>query len=232
MQASQPTQLPFRLSAVIFDMDGLMLDTERLAREAWYRTMREWGYDLAEETYLSVIGTTAARTRQVFREALGDDIPIEDMYAHKQRYVDQAIEQNRIPIKPGLIELLDQLDAWQMPRAVASSTARAMVLRKLGVTNLVHRFDVLVGGDEVTHGKPAPDIPLEAARRLGISPSECVVLEDSDNGVRAAHAAGMLTIMAPDLKPPSDEVRQLTYRVVPSLREAWNILVRLHTIGD
>ncbi len=206
--------------AVIFDMDGLMLDTEALAREAWFATMQRWGYALSDEVYLRVLGTTGARTRDIFREAFGPDIPIEAMYDHKQRYVDEAIASGRIAVKPGLDELLDWLEARSIPKAVASSTVRALVLKKLGLVGLVGRFDVIVGGDEVAHGKPAPDIFLEAARRLNARPADCVVLEDSENGVRAAHAAGMRVIMVPDLKPPDDEVQALAHRVVPSLREA------------
>ncbi|BCX02967.1 MAG: hydrolase [Candidatus Roseilinea sp.] len=210
--------------AVIFDMDGLMLDTEALAREAWFETMRRWGYTLTDDVYLRVLGTTGARTRDIFREAFGPNIPIEAMYDHKQRYVDEAIASGRIAVKPGLVELLDWLDAQRIPKAVASSTARALVLKKLGLVNLAARFDAIVGGDEVAHGKPAPDIFLEAARRLNVLPCACVVLEDSENGVRAAHAAGMHVIMVPDLKPPDDDVRALADHVLPSLHEAQRVL--------
>lgn len=210
--------------AAIFDMDGLMLDTESLAREAWFETMRRWGYALTDDVYLRVLGTTGARTRDIFREAFGPDIPIEAMYDHKQRYVDEAIASGRITIKPGLIELLDWLDAQHILKAVASSTVRALVLKKLDRVNLAGRFDAIVGGDEVTHGKPAPDIFLEAACRLGMAPGACIALEDSENGVRAAHAAGMRVIMVPDLKPPDDETRALADCVLPSLHEALQVL--------
>jgi len=206
--------------AVIFDMDGLMLDTESLAREAWFATMRRWGYELSDDVYLRVLGTTGAHTREIFRAAFGPDIPIEAMYDDKQRYVDEAIASGRIAIKPGLIELLDWLDAQRIPKAVASSTVRRLVLKKLERVGVAGRFDAIVGGDEVAHGKPAPDIFLEAARRLNVLPADCVALEDSENGVRAAHAAGMSVIMVPDLKPPADEVRTLAHRVVTSLHEA------------
>jgi HAD superfamily hydrolase (TIGR01509 family) len=215
------------IHAVIFDMDGLMLDTETLAREAWFQTMREFGYPLTDAIYLQVLGTTGARTRRIFQEAFGEDIPVEAMYACKQRYLDEAIDAGRVAVKPGLVALLDQLDSWRVPKAVGSSTARALVLKKLGAAGLVERFDVIVGGDEVAHGKPAPDVFLEAARRLGIAPAGCLVLEDSDNGVRAAHAAGMRVIMVPDLKLPDDNTIPLTYRITPTLADAADLLAEL-----
>lgn len=203
--------------AIIFDMDGLMLDTETLAREAWFNTMRFFGIELTDAVYLQVLGTTGARTRQIFQEAYGEAIPIDAMYAHKQTYIDDAIAQGRISTKPGLSALLDHLDAHHIPRAIGSSTVRELVLRKLEAAGVRNRFDVIVGGDEVQHGKPAPDIFLRCAALLGMPPAQCLVLEDSDNGARAAHAAGMRCIIVPDLKPPAEDVLPLATAVVNSL---------------
>jgi HAD superfamily hydrolase (TIGR01509 family) len=208
------------ISAVIFDMDGLMLDTETLAREAWFATMRDFGIDLTDEVYLQVLGTTGARTRQIFTEAYGDHIPIDQMYARKQMLLDDAVMRGRVKTKPGLIELLDYLDARQIKKAVGSSTVHALVLKKLGTVGLVDRFPVIVGGDDVVRGKPAPDIFLRCAELLGVSSSVCLVLEDSDNGVRAAHAAGMCVIVVPDLKPPAKDVQALAWQIVGSLHDA------------
>lgn len=213
--------------AVIFDMDGLMLDTETLAREAWFNTMHTYGIGLTDAVYLQVLGTTGARTRQIFQEAYGQDIPIDAMYEHKQQYIDDAIAQGHIAAKPGLIALLDYLDANHIPKAVGSSTSRALVLKKLEVAGVHDRFKVIVGGDEVQHGKPAPDIFLRCAEMLKIPPANCVVLEDSDNGVRAAHAAGMKCIMVPDLKPPADDVLPLADAVVRSLNEVIEAIGKL-----
>jgi HAD superfamily hydrolase (TIGR01509 family) len=210
--------------AVIFDMDGLMLDTETLAREAWFNTMRTFGIALTDEIYLQVLGTTGARTRQIFQEAYGAGIPIDAMYDHKQKYIDDAIAQGRIAAKPGLVALLNHLDANGIPKAVGSSTVRALVMKKLKAAGVRDRFEVIVGGDEVQHGKPAPDIFLKCAELLNVPPANCLVLEDSDNGIRAAHSAGMQCIMVPDLKPPADDVRLLANAVVGSLDEALNVI--------
>lgn len=210
--------------AVIFDMDGLMLDTETLAREAWFNTMHEFGIDLTDAVYLQVLGTTGARTREIFQEAYGADIPIDAMYARKQQLIDEAIAQGRIAAKPGLLALLDWLDAHGIPKAVGSSTYREWVLKKLTAAGIAQRFEVIVGGDEVQHGKPAPDIFLRCAEIMGVQPANCVVLEDSDNGVRAAHAAGMRCIIVPDLKPPADDVLPLADAVVDSLDDVFKVI--------
>jgi HAD superfamily hydrolase (TIGR01509 family) len=178
--------------------------------------------------YLQVLGTTGERTRRIFETAFGAGIPIDAMYDYKQRAIDRAIASGGISVKPGLIVLLDQLDAWGMPKAVASSTARALVLRRLSAVGLVDRFNAIVGGDEVAHGKPAPDVFVEAARRLGVPASACAVLEDSDNGIRAAHGAGALAIMVPDLKPPDADTAAFAWRVVPSLTDALALLRAFH----
>ena len=210
--------------AVIFDMDGLMLDTETLAREAWFNTMHEFGIKLTDAVYMQVLGTTGARTRRIFQEAYGEGIPIDEMYAHKQAYIDDAILKGRITAKPGLIKLLDWLEARHTSKAVGSSTSRELVLRKLNAAGVRDRFQVIVGGDEVQHGKPAPDIFLKCAEMLHVPPALCVVLEDSDNGARAAHAAGMKCIIVPDLKPPADDVLPLVDAVVKSLVDVVDLI--------
>jgi len=133
---------------------------------------------------------------------------------------DAIVERDGIAIKPGLFELLDWLDAESIPKAVATSTRRDRAQAKLAQTGLLERFVALVGGNEITHGKPAPDIFLLAAQRLDHAPDTIVVFEDSEPGVRAALAAGMTPIMVPDLHPPSDDLLALAPLVVPSLAHA------------
>jgi HAD superfamily hydrolase (TIGR01509 family) len=207
----------FKLSAVIFDMDGLMLDTERISIRAWDLAMAERGYSIPPETYLQVLGRNIQGTRSVFCQALGDELPFDEIYRRKQYFVDEIIAQDGIALKPGLLELLDTLTQKSLPKAVGSSTARPTVWKKLTLTGIANRFDVIVCGDEVQHGKPAPDIFLAAAAQLAVAPAGCLVLEDSENGIQAAHAAGMIPVMIPDLKQPAEEIRQIAYRVFPSL---------------
>ncbi|MBV7332768.1 HAD family phosphatase [Chloroflexi bacterium TSY] len=205
------------ISAILFDMDGLMLDTERMAQIAWQEAGAEWGYTFTPEIYLQAVGRTAQATGEIFRNIFGQDFPFDELYERKQQRFYAMLESSHIPTKPGLFELLNQIDELGLRKAVATSTGKQLALKKLTLTGLIDRFSIIVGGDEVPYGKPAPDIFLAAARRLDVSPDQCMVLEDSEAGIRAAHAAGMAPIMVPDLKPPSAEVASLAYRVLPSL---------------
>ncbi len=218
--------------AVIFDMDGLMLDTERLARAAWRRAMQDKGFEIEDAIYLLIVGRTIKDAQKILAEAYGPDFPFQEVYDLRQTYYDDDLTINGVPVKQGLLELLDFLDAHHIPKAVASSTHRKFAGVKLTGAGIAARFDAAIFGDEVINGKPAPDLFLEAARLLRVSPRECVVLEDFEAGVRAAYAAGMLPVMIPDLKQPSPDVSVLTYRIVPSLEEVVPILEKLLEKGS
>lgn len=207
-----------KLEAIIFDMDGLMLDTERLAQQAWLEVTASKGYTLTPADYQAVIGRNRKGTTAFFQEKFGADFPIEALYAQKQARLMDLMETEGIPIKPGLWPLLAQVDAWGLKKAVATSTYRDLALKKLAWTNLLPQFAVIVAGDEVAQGKPAPDSYLAAAKLLQVEPAACIVLEDSEPGVQAAHSAGMRVIMVPDLKPPSAKIQQVADVVLPSLK--------------
>lgn len=205
------------IAAVLFDMDGLMFDTERLILRSWQRAMVDFGYQPSEEVFLRSVGRTVAATNQILRAAYGPDFPLGSTNARTGEYVWQEVDAHGAPIKPGLLALLDFLEARGLPRAVASSSERASIERLLGSVHLQPRFAAIAAGDEVAQGKPAPDIFLLAASRLGVDPAHCLVLEDSEAGTRAAHAAGMAALIVPDLILPSAEVAALAAAVLPDL---------------
>ncbi len=209
---------------MIFDVDGLMLDTEILARRAWDRAMSDWNLTIPDSTYAKLVGRRVDDVGKIIAEEMGAHVPFEEIALRKSEYLEASIANNGIPIKPGLLELLDWLDKRRISKAVASSTHRQVLLRKLALTGLVGRFTVMVCGDEIAQGKPAPDIFLAAARHLQVAPSECIVLEDSEPGIIAANAAGMIPILVPDQIKPSAEAVALAFRVLPSLHDVKELL--------
>ncbi len=213
--------------AVIFDMDGLMLDSQRPATDAWTRAVASLGYRLTEDLNLQLLGRTPRDSDAILRAAFGADFPVDTARDAARQLFRELTRGRGIPVKPGLRELLDFLEGRAIQTAVASSSPRAACVRHLQQADLLQRFAVLVCGDEVTAGKPAPEIFLTAASQLGVRPEACVVLEDSFAGIRAAHAAGMIPIMVPDLHLPDEDTRTLAYSVVPTLHQARDVIAAL-----
>lgn len=218
----QPAALPARPHAVIFDMDGLMLDSERALLGCLEHIAREHGYEVPRSLLLSLIGSSDGATRQRLGDALGMERTDALLSASYARY--DGIVQAGVPHRPGIIELLELLVEHQVPRAVATATRQPLASRKLEAAGLLHYFDAVATSTEVAHSKPAPDIYLLAADKLGIDPRHCLALEDSPTGVRAALAAGMTTVQIPDLLAPDDEVRALGHRIVDSLDDVRRLL--------
>lgn len=212
------------VKAVIFDIDGLMIDSERISQRSWTQTLDIAGFELTEAIYLQMIGRTEKDVKQILKQAFGDDFPFEEMYRHREvRFLDM-IARDGIPTKPGLHIVLDWIHARQMKYAVASSTYCKLAELKLSAAGIRGRFTTIVTGDEVVNGKPAPDLFLAAAQRIEVAPEECLVLEDSQAGIQAAHAAGMYSILVPDMQPVDPAVASLATRVVKDLHEAAGVL--------
>ncbi len=214
------------MRAVIFDMDGLMLDTEPLAARAWTDAALAMGITFDHAVTPRLIGRNFSDCQTLLRAHHGAAYPVEALMAHWGVAYDAIVAREGIALKAGLIELLDWLEARGVAKAVATSTRRSRALAKLLHTGLAARFVALVGGDEVARGKPAPDIFLATAARLGAAPADCVVLEDSEPGVRAALAAGMTPIMVPDLHPAPPDLVAADLLVLSSLHD-----VRAHLAG-
>lgn len=205
------------IQAIIFDMDGLMLDTEPLYRIAWKRASAECGFELTDEIYKSLVGRGRKDAVKTLAETFGPEFPPEKFRALAARYEEEKFAGPRMPKKPGLDQLLAFLEQRNLPLAVATSTERRLTLPRLARTGLLSRFEVVATGDEVSRGKPFPDLFLLAASRLGVEPSSCLVLEDSEAGVLAARAAGMQVFQVPDLVEPSAEARRAANGVFHSL---------------
>jgi beta-phosphoglucomutase-like phosphatase (HAD superfamily) len=216
MKARRPARRP---RAVIFDMDGLMLDTESLGERTWRDASAMTGIAFDMALLPGMIGRNYRDCRAMLREHYGAAYPVEQLTAACLVAFDAIVAREGIAQKRGLGELLDWLERERVPRAVATSTRRDRAHAQLTQQRLIDRFAALVGGDEVTSGKPAPDIFLVAAQRLDVAAADCVVLEDSEPGVQAALAAGMMPIMVPDLHAPSAELLARGPLVLPTLHE-------------
>lgn len=214
-----------RPKALIFDMDGLILDTESVYRMAWQQAASEYGYRMSDEFYSGFIGRRTADCTEMLFENYGRDFPLSTFLKRSDQLYREHFNNNGIQIKPGLFELLDFLDNSHIPKAVATSTGLANALLCLG--QLASRFTHIITGDEVNLGKPAPDIFLLAAGRLRLAPQQCLVLEDADAGVQAASAAGMPVIIVPDLKPASAQTVEKAVCVCTSLHEVKEVLTGL-----
>lgn len=213
------------LVAVVFDMDGLMVDTESIYHLAWRKAAAELGYSLREETLLATTGRRMEDCYMILQASLDSTFPMADFKVlWLQRWYEQ-IDAHGIPQKPGLTALLDLLDAHNIPKAVATSTEYPEAIFTLQKAKIAERFSLIISGDQISNGKPAPDIFLRAAERLGVPPQQCMVFEDSEAGVLAASAAGMVTIMVPEIKHPDPLVTKRAYRVFQSLHEGRQLIL-------
>ena len=206
--------------AVLFDMDGVIFDSERLVIDCWKVVADKYGIPDIEAVCYQCMGLTYEATEQVYRRRYGDAYPYERYKQEVSDLFHARYDGGRLPTKPGVREILAWLQERRIPVALASSTRLASVRQELGEAGLLPFFQVVKGGDDVVHGKPAPDIFLLAAKQLGCDPAACYVLEDSPNGIRAAAAAGMHSIMIPDLQEPDEEMRRLAEVILRDLREA------------
>lgn len=219
---NQVAPLPFAPEAVVFDMDGLMLDSERAITDCMVRAAEETGHALPPSLWLELIGSAEDACRERLAGLLGAG-PADALLARADALYETVVDAG-VPHRPGIVPLLDWLERHALPRAVATSTRRPLALRKLRRAGLLERFHAVCTSSDVARPKPAPDVYLLAARRLGVAPARCLVLEDSPTGVRAALAAGMLPVQVPDLLAPDEEVRALGHRIVASLDEVRGLL--------
>jgi HAD superfamily hydrolase (TIGR01509 family) len=215
--------LPRKADAVIFDMDGLIFDTEPLYRDAIITAAGDAGHKLPLDCYLTTIGLSGAATRALLSDRFGKEFDFDAIWmTASKRFYELAASQLRL--KAGVVELLDVLDDLQLPRAIATSSHHADVEHHLAAHGLRHRFQVVVAHGDYARGKPNPDPYLKAAEWLGVEPTLCLALEDSYNGVRAAASAGMMTIMVPDLLVATAEMESLCVRIARDLHQVCTLI--------
>ena len=205
--------------AVLFDMDGLMFDTERIGRVAWKQACREADYEMTDEVFDRIIATIPAECAEILTKHFGADF---DYYARRARRIEigREIEKTEgVGVKAGLLELLKYLQQHNVPCALASMTESKRARVRLQENGIEDYFALVLGGERIKKGKPEPEIFLTAAAELGVVPQHCMVLEDSRPGIAAASAAGMMPVMVPDLQQPDEAMSKACRLIAPSLVE-------------
>lgn len=212
------------MKGVIFDMDGLLFDTEQVYQKNWTRLGKELGVEVPDAFRRSICGTSG----ELMDRLIEQYFHVKDGHSWAEQVMGWTAEElkKHVPEKKGLHEILDFFKEKKFKMAIASSSRRAQIKNNLRLSHVENYFDAIVSGrdDGIREGKPAPDIFLKAAERIGLPASECYVFEDAYNGIRAASAAGARPIMIPDMVQPDDEMRKLSYRIFPDLIAARDAL--------
>ena len=214
------------IEAVLFDMDGLMFDTERMYQKAWLQAGRQMGAPMEPEIVDRLRGRNREGCARVCREAFGEEFDFDAMRTACRALMARWIEEDGLPVKPGLYELLAELERRGIPAVLATSTTRDSAWGHLQRAKVDRYFLGAVCGDEVSHSKPDPEVFVLAAALAGKDPARCMVLEDSPAGVRAGAAAGCFTVMVPDLTAPDEELKKLADEILPGLRDVIPLLDR------
>lgn len=208
-----------KFDAVVFDMDGVIFDSEKAIIDCWIELAKKYKIENIEESLLACIGTNAAKTREIMLEAHGADFPYDEYCKESSKMYHEKYDGGRLPMKSGVHAILDYLQYQGKKIALASSTKKQTVVNQLRDAGILDYFDEIVTGDMVSHSKPHPEIFLLACEKIGVKPENAYAIEDSFNGIRSASSGGLRPIMVPDIVPADDEMKGLAEAVITSLDE-------------
>lgn len=215
------------IKAIIFDMDGLMIDSERVTFEGYQFILEKMNLTMSEDFYITLLGKPLKGIYQRFYDVYGNDFPIESVIKDVHQYMAERFEKEGVPIKEGLIPLLKYLKDNNYKTIVATSSNRDRVDNILASANIVQYFDDSICGDEVTKGKPDPEVFLKSCQKLGVNVDEAIVLEDSEAGIQASAAAQIKVICIPDMKQPEKEFADKTFKILDNLNQVKDYLKTL-----
>lgn len=215
------------IKAVIFDMDGLMIDSERVTFECYQEILKGMNLTMDEEFYKTLLGKPLKGIYQRFYDVYGNDFPIEDVIKDVHTLMAQRFETEGVPVKTGLKSLLEYLKINNYKTIVATSSNRDRVDTILAQAQITDYFDDSICGDEVTKGKPNPEVFLKSCQKLGVSVDEAIVLEDSEAGIQASYDAGIKVICIPDMKYPEKQYEEKTFKIFKDLNDVTNYLKNL-----
>ena len=205
--------------AVVFDADGTLFDTERTMQQVWATVGKEIGFSKPAEEYLEFIGLNRSALLTLMREKYSPNFDGADFMTRCAEGLHRQIEEQGLPLKPGAREILDFFRQQGIPMALATSTHRDRTNRRLELAGLIDYFQITITGNEVSHGKPHPEIYLTACQKLGVDPKCCLAVEDSRNGILSAHTAGLSVAMVPDMIPPTKDLEGVLWGRFSSLSE-------------
>ncbi|MDC7125169.1 MAG: HAD family phosphatase [Spirochaetales bacterium] len=205
------------IKAVVFDLDGTLIDSERIFSEYFAASAAELGWELEIDTITECIGTSAAETEAIIRNAMGIEFPFVEVRAATEKKFFNLVKINGVPFKKGALRLLDILDGKNIPYALATSTKRHMVEKKFDSSSILKRFSAVLCGDEVDNLKPDPEIYIKVSEKMKLEPSETLVFEDSIYGLLAAIDAGARTVWVPDIQEIADNIRNRCFKEIGSL---------------
>jgi HAD superfamily hydrolase (TIGR01509 family) len=212
--------LPRKPLAIVFDLDGTLIDSEALVREAHFAACDRLGFAMSDAQFLSLVGLHREANDVQLKRFYGEDFPLDDFIAATRAHVGDRVA----PLKAGALELMDALDEMSLPYGLATSSRRPWVDRHFTAHGLGHRFRAIVTRLDCIEGKPHPEPYLKAAAALGVAPELVLALEDSHAGVRSAHAAGCMTVMIPDLLPADEDMRAMASWVAASLHDIADLI--------
>ena len=203
--------------AVIFDMDGVIFDSERLCLDCWEQVAEKYHFTNIREVCIDCIGTNKVRTKEIVCAYYGDSFPYDEYREEVSGLLREYVQMKGLPVKKGVEELLQYLQAERIPIGLASSTRLAVVEEELRQAGLYDYFQVVMGGDQLKRSKPEPDIYLLTCEKMGVLPERVYAIEDSYNGIRSAYSAGMMPIMVPDILQADEEMKEKSIAVLEDL---------------
>ncbi|MBD7915780.1 HAD family phosphatase [Clostridium sp. Sa3CUN1] len=210
-----------KVELVIFDMDGLIFDSEKVSYDSWVEAAKIFNINFDMKIFYKLLGTNHESVRNTLIDEFGDKINIDD-YIEERRKINFSKIANGVERKEGVEELLEYLTEKNIKKAVATSSNRELALNLLSKADILHYFDYVLCGDEVTKSKPDPEVFLNVAKKLKVNPENCMVLEDSEAGTIAGSRGRMKVIIIPDLKEPDEDIVRLAYKRLNNLKEVIN----------
>ncbi len=210
-----------KVELVIFDMDGLIFDSEKVSYDSWAQAAKIFNINFDMKIFYKLLGTNHESVRNTLIDEFGDKINVDD-YIEERRKINFSKIANGVERKEGVEELLEYLTEKNIKKAVATSSNRELALNLLSKADILHYFDYVLCGDEVTKSKPDPEVFLNVAKKLKVNPENCMVLEDSEAGTIAGSRGRMKVIIIPDLKEPDEDIVRLAYKRLNNLKEVIN----------